>query len=89
MKKLTLTAAIFLVAALLTTIPANSYEGCRECYLVDVPDPDGGPPIREWACLSLAGSSWLNCYDSGLVAWLAGGCHTEDHCWSTGYFPEI
>ena len=52
---------------------------CLNCYLVDVPDPDGGAPFETWNCLSLAGSGFYICTTDGIMGRLFG-CYTQDVC---------
>jgi hypothetical protein len=53
--------------------------GCLDCYLVDVPDPDGGRPSPTWTCLNLTTDGWYICTTGGLMGFLFG-CYTQDVC---------
>jgi len=78
-KAVTVTLALLTAAALAVPVLAT----CLDCYLVYVPDPDGGPSSPEAVCLDLAvPTGWNDCEEQGR------GCNVVGFCWnSTGGGP--
>ncbi|MCP3963342.1 MAG: hypothetical protein GY719_36350 [bacterium] len=71
--------SILLVASVMVvSISSAESGGCQWCEFIALPDPDGGPPSQEVACIDFdTDIGWWTCYE------LQNGCYVAGQCyWS-------